>query len=115
MTMMIINLNELRDQIRYINEANGWFNQDRSFGDDIALLHSEVSEVYEDYRNGKHPNDTWYEGIENKPCGIPSELADIIVRVLDTASRYNIDMDKIMKEKLDSNSRRGYRHGNKVV
>lgn len=114
-----LRLNELAEEIYEINVANGWFTEERSFGDDIALLHSEVSEAYEEYRKGSPISYCYSERItldgQTKPLGIPSELADIIVRVLDTAKRYDIDMDKIMAEKLAYNRTRGFRHGGKIV
>jgi NTP pyrophosphatase (non-canonical NTP hydrolase) len=47
--------------------------------------------------------------------GIPSELADIIIRVMDIGGLYGIDIDKAVKEKLQYNESRPYRHGGKVV
>jgi NTP pyrophosphatase (non-canonical NTP hydrolase) len=50
-----------------------------------------------------------------KPEGIPSELADIIIRVLDVAYRYGIDLEEVLLEKLAFNETRGYRHGGKKI
>jgi NTP pyrophosphatase (non-canonical NTP hydrolase) len=44
-------IKEMQAEVREVNEANGWFDSDRSFGDGIALLHSEVSEAFEAYRS----------------------------------------------------------------
>lgn len=43
-------LAQMQQQVREVNEANGWFDSDRTFGEDIALLHSEASEMLEAYR-----------------------------------------------------------------
>lgn len=126
-----MSLNALASEIAEINLANGWMTE-RAFGDDIALIHSEVSEAYEEYRNGRQPAERYYRGsngltwlyvpeygapdaLAGKPEGIPSELADIVIRVLDTAHRYGIDLDDVVAEKLAHNRTRGYRHGSKVV
>lgn len=42
---------EWQTEIREINEANGWHDTERTFGDGTALLHSEVSEMFEAYRD----------------------------------------------------------------
>lgn len=94
--------------------AKGWWDEPRSFGEIIALIHSEASEALEDFRAGKQPDEVWYEN-GDKPCGIPSELADIVIRVLDAAGRYGIDLETAIAEKMAYNSTRPVRHGGKVL
>jgi NTP pyrophosphatase (non-canonical NTP hydrolase) len=123
-------LQEMTEAIAFVNKQNGWFDTDRPFGDDIALLHSEVSEAYEEYRKGRAPNERYYQrkdgtttmipkdrdnDILHKPEGVPSELADVLIRLLDTAHRYGIDLEEAVAEKLAYNGTRGHRHGGKVV
>ena len=44
-------LNELAQKINETAHVHGWWDTDRSFGDIIALCHSELSEALEAYRN----------------------------------------------------------------
>jgi len=107
----------------------GWWDDERSFGEVIALIHSEASEALEDFRNGHTATEVWYELKEGdevaysdrqlfdhcKPCGIPSELADICIRVFDAAGRYGIDLEQAIREKMAYNATRPIRHGGKKL
>lgn len=93
-------INELVREAHSNAVCKGWWEEDRSFAEIISLIHSEGSEALEDYRNRKGINEVWYEnpsghgwstqtGEFQKPCGIPSELADICIRIFDAAGRFN--------------------------
>ena len=45
-----------------------------------------------------------------KPCGIPSELADVVIRIFDFCGGMNIDLEKIILEKMAYNETRPYKH-----
>lgn len=46
-----------------------------------------------------------------KPCGIPSEMADIVIRVLDVCGRYGISIEQALREKIEYNRQRAHKHG----
>lgn len=92
-------------------EKGWWTSADRNFPEIIALIHSELSEALEEYRNG-HPIEE--VRIENgKPEGVPVELVDAIIRILDHFGRHNIDLTEVLRAKLKYNATRPYRHGGK--
>ena len=105
-------LNDLGHEIREINKANGWRVTTPSEWDGevhprevpaiLALVHSEVSEALEAFRNRDRAN-------------FEEELADVLIRVLDLAIGLGIDMDEAVAAKLAKNRARGFRHGGKVV
>ena len=51
----------------------------------------------------------------NKPEGIPSELADIVIRVFDICGYYEIDLEAAIKEKMEYNKTRQFKHGGKKI
>lgn len=85
-----------------------------SFGDRVALIHSEVSEALEAYRFYADPNHSWHRE-DGKPEGVPSELADVVIRIADMCGLYGIDLEKAIIEKAAYNRTRPFRHGGKKL
>jgi hypothetical protein len=84
-----------------IARDKGWLDIKRGVPGDLFLMHSELSEALEDYRNHKGLNEIYYEDKGGtkfpslelaqktsldpsktfKPCGIPIEMADFAIRI----------------------------------
>lgn len=102
-------LQELAEEIRAINRANGWnVTHDTDFHANPpyklmavqALIGSEVSEGLEAIRH--NDLDNYLE-----------EQADTLIRVLDAVGAFTYDFDAIVRAKLEKNKGRGFRHGGK--
>ena len=116
-------------------EEHGWHETVPDFGTLLMLIVSEAAEALEDFRNHLEPNKIHYDcqaaneierctmGPGNyckdcrygKPCGIPTELADIVIRTADVAGILKIDLAEAIEEKMKYNKTRPYRHGGKKV
>lgn len=88
----------------------------RSFGEECALFHSEISEALEEYRAG-HPLGAIYysgKGVE-KPEGVPIELADVIIRIAAFCGNCEISLADAIARKCRYNMTRPPRHGGKII
>ncbi len=120
-----MNLNELAQKVHRTASSKGWWDEQviqseqcphiipKPIGDQFTNFHAEISEAWEEYRNGKGMNEVYY--VNNKPEGVPIELADLVIRVLDTCAAYNIDLESAIALKMEYNNTRPFRHGGKLA
>lgn len=112
-TTKIVDINNLLQSVHKNAKEHGWWEEERSFGDIIALCHSELSEALEEHRNGHAPTEIYYNG--EKPEGIPIELADVVIRIMDYCGHAGIDLQSALLMKMKYNESRPYRHGGKKL
>lgn len=132
-------INELAKEIHDNAVAHGWWEDERSVPEIIALCHSELSEALEEYRDNRPMK--WYacgESVDGHPCeakdkfdcfnygnedtcryrdpkpeGIAAELCDCVIRIFDFLAKENIDIEALLIEKHEYNKTRPYKHGGK--
>lgn len=105
-------INTMRDAVHENAKDHGWHDEKRDFGTVCMLIVSEISEALEEHRNHKRTDEIYYDN--EKPEGIPVELADAIIRILDYCGAENIDIGEALEIKHRYNIIRPYRHGNKA-
>lgn len=113
-------LNVLTIHFWRVAKSKGFHDEPVPMAASVANLHSEVSELWEAFRNHKlqHPCDKAAKmeslGLPGLTC-IEEELADIFIRCLDTAREHGVDLAKAIRVKDAYNQTRPHKNGGKAV
>lgn len=91
-------ITELVREAHETAKAKGFHDNGLDFPRFIALAHSELSEALEAHRNDNYEH-------------IAEELADVVIRVADTAGAMGIDLEHAIIVKMAFNRHRPHRHG----
>lgn len=125
-----MNVNEFAKDVHENAVAHGWWDTARSFPEVAALIHSEVSEALEEWRDGNPaiygccgiPGAVCeFEGACDKgektgtckPEGVAVELCDAVIRIFDYLAYLGVDVEAVLTAKLEYNKGHEYRHGGK--
>ena len=129
----------LQESVHEYAKSKGWYDKPVSFAELVSLVMCEAAEAIEEWRNGRRVNEVYYSATVkdprpvgdgmlthvltcpqetqtcHKPEGVPYELADIVIRVMDICSRDGINLGEVVYKKHMYNMTRPYRHGNKAI
>lgn len=103
---------EVAQACHEVAKSKGFYDREVVLSEQTENIHGEVSELWDAHREGKL----------NQPCNKPipltcmeEELADIIIRTLDTAAHRGVDIGRAVLVKFEYNKTRSYRHGGKIA
>lgn len=97
----VTDLNALRDECHRTAVEHGFWDEPKHDAVYIALMHSELSEALEELRT-ECPDKIDNAGLE---------LADCIIRIFDYCGAKGIDIDSLLRSKMEYNRTRPMRHG----
>ena len=123
-------INEMVEESHRVAKEKGWHDGGlKSPLEVLMLMVTELAESAEEFRNDKPPvyfndvdkmlvaptlNGIIYNPENHKPEGWGVELADVIIRIGDFCGLRVVDLEAIIKLKMDFNATRSHRHGGKL-
>lgn len=116
-------IRDWQNEVHALAQEKGWYDgrsaSPHNILANLMLVVSEISEAAECVRSGKvqdisFENDVSMDLSKRKPCGFPTELADAVIRIFDTATWLGIDIEAAIEQKHEYNKTRPYKHGKKA-
>lgn len=105
-------LDRMAQQSHRISRSKGWWETPDPFDRKCMLMVTELAEAVEEQRDN-HPLDEIYYA-DGKPEGVPIELADLLIRLLDACAYFKIPLAKAYAIKTAFNTTRPQKHGGKA-
>lgn len=101
-------LDDLANRIMTIAKDHGW-ESGKDLPRELLLMTTEIAEACEADRHGNPPS-------EHIPAfsGVEEELADVVIRVLETAKARGYDLPGAIQAKMAFNASRPFKHGGKA-
>lgn len=99
---------EIREGHTLTPEQHAWI------GNKLMLMVSEIAEAHDEIRNHHALHEIYQNGNDPKPEGFPTELADVVIRIMDLCHNLGIDLENAINVKLAYNRTRGFKHGGKA-
>jgi NTP pyrophosphatase (non-canonical NTP hydrolase) len=98
-------------------KEKGWWDTDRTLPHCMGMVMTEMAEVIEAARKGyQYPDGTFVVPQSGKiPVHnvLEEEMADVFIRLMDTAQRFRLNVAGAIWDKMEYNKTRPHRHGGK--